>query len=114
MQRAYIIDTHSSKTFAVILFIILLSIIDAYLTLDLVSRGAEELNPVMAYYLDHSPLTFFGTKYFLTCAAIILVLSIKNISLFKSKVQGRMLFIFYAVALGMVVQWELYLIIFRI
>jgi hypothetical protein len=114
MQRAYIIHRHSSKTFAAILFIILLSIIDAYLTLDLVSRGAEELNPVMAYYLDHSPLTFFGAKYFLTCAAIILVLGVKSISLFKSKVQGRMLFIFYAVALGMVVQWELYLIIYRI
>jgi hypothetical protein len=81
IQRASVSEIHSPKTLAVILLIILLSITDAYLTLDLISRGAVELNPIMAYYLDHSALTFFGMKYLLTCASIIVILFIKELYL---------------------------------
>jgi hypothetical protein len=113
MQRPHIIDLHSSKTFATILFIILLSILDAFFTLDLVSRGAVEINPVMAYYLNRSPFAFFGIKYLLTCASIILILSIKNVYLFKTRVQAKIVFVFFGIALALVIQWELYLILFR-
>ena len=111
MQRACTCETHSPKTLAVILLIILLSITDAYLTLDLISRGAVELNPIMAYYLDHSALTFFGMKYLLTCASIIVILIIKDLYLFRTKVQGKILFVFHLIVLTSVVQWELYLIL---
>lgn len=110
MQRGSICETHSPKTFAVIILIIILSITDAYLTLDLISRGAVELNPIMAYYLDHSDLTFFGMKYLLTCASIIVILIIKDLYLFKTKIQGKVLFVFHLIVLISVVQWELYLI----
>jgi len=110
MQIDSICETHSAKTLAVIILIILLSITDAYLTLDLISRGAVELNPIMAYYLDHSALTFFGMKYLLTCASIIVILIIKDLYLFKTKVQGKILFVFHLIVLISVVQWELYLI----
>ena len=110
MQIDSICEIHSSKTLAVIILIILLSITDAYLTLDLISRGAVELNPIMAYYLDHSALTFFGMKYLLTCASIIVILIIKDLYLFKTKVQGKILFVFHLIVLISVVQWELYLV----
>jgi hypothetical protein len=111
MQRTWTSDTHSPKTVAVILLIILLSITDAYLTLYLISRGAVELNPIMAYYLDHSPLAFFGMKYLLTCASILVILMIKDFYLFRTKVQGKILFAFHIIALTSVVQWELYLLL---
>lgn len=111
MQRDSICETHSPKMLAVILLIILLSIIDAYLTLDLISRGAVELNPIMAYYLDHSALAFFGMKYLLTCASIIIILIIKDLYLFRTKVQGKILFVFHLIVLTSVVQWELYLVL---
>jgi hypothetical protein len=110
MQRACIYETHSPRIFAVILVIVLLSISDAYLTLDLISRGAVELNPIMAYYLDHSALAFFGIKYLLTCASIIVILAIKDLYLFRTKVQGKILFVFHLIVLTSVVQWELYLV----
>lgn len=110
MQRACIYETHSPRIFAVILVIVLLSISDAYLTLDLISRGAVELNPIMAYYLDHSALAFFGIKYLLTCASIIVILTIKDLYLFRTKVQGKILFVFHLIVLTSVVQWELYLV----
>ena len=110
MQRACIYETHSPRIFAVILVILLLSITDAYLTLDLISRGAVELNPIMAYYLDHSALAFFGIKYLLTCASIIVILTVKDLYLFRTKVQGKILFVFHLIVLSSVVQWELYLL----
>jgi len=104
-----VVQKYGSKAFTVILLIILLSIIDAYLTIVLTHRGAIELNPIMAFYLDWSPLAFFGIKYFLTCAAIILFLSVMNVSLFGTRVQGKVMLLFCLVAFGLVVQWELIL-----
>lgn len=111
MRRTCVSDTHSPKTLIVILSIILLSITDAYLTLHLTSQGAVELNPLMAYYLDHGPLTFFGMKYLLTCASIIVILMIKDLYLFNTKVQGKAVFLFHLVVLISVVKWELYLLL---
>jgi hypothetical protein len=112
MQSAWTLERHSSKTFATIMLIILLSITDAYLTLDLVSRGAAELNPVMAYYLDHSPFTFFGVKYLLTCASIFLILGVKNLCISKTRIGAKALFIFCIVAFAAVIKWELFLMIY--
>ena len=109
-EWSYRIDRHSSVSFAVILVIILLGVLDAIFTLDLVSHGAVELNPVMAYYLNHSPLLFFSVKHFLTCASILLILVNENVYLFKTKVQAKILFILFLILLTLVIQWELYLI----
>ena len=101
---------HGPRLFAATLCIIALSIVDAYLTLDLVSRGAEELNPIMAYYLEKSPLTFFTVKYLLTCAAVIMILSVNEIYIFGRRLRGEVLFAFFILALALVVQWELVLL----
>jgi hypothetical protein len=58
----------------------------------------------MAYYLDHSPLAFFGMKYLLTCASIIVILMVKDFYLFKSRVQGKVIFVFHLIVLTSVVQ----------
>jgi len=64
----------------------------------------------MAYYLDHGPLVFFGVKYLLTCASILLILLIKDIHFIKTKVQTKTLFVLFIIPFALVVQWELYLI----
>ena len=84
---------------------IALSVVDAYFTLDLVGRGAEELNPIMAYYLEKSPLIFFSVKYLLTCATIILILSVKEICIFGKKLLKEILFACFILQLAAVVQW---------
>jgi len=109
-QRSHKIGRHSFMTLAAILLIVSLSILDAIFTLDLVSHGAEELNPVMAYYLDHGPLVFFGVKYFLTCASIVLILLIRDNT--KAKLQTKILFVLFIIPFALVIQWELYLIFF--
>ena len=109
-QRAYRIDRHSSRTLAVILLIVILSIIDAILTLHLVDRGATELNPVMNYYLGHGPLAFFWVKYMLTSAALIIILTNKTAYLFNTRFQVKILFVVFLVPFVLVIQWELYLL----
>ncbi len=109
-QRAYRIDRHSSRTLAVILLIVMLSIIDAILTLHLVDHGATELNPVMNYYIGHGPLAFFWVKYLLTWAAIIIILTNKTAYLFNTKFQVKILFVVFLVPFVLVIQWELYLL----
>jgi hypothetical protein len=103
-------ERYGTKTFAAIMLLILLSILDAYLTLDLVNHGAVELNPVMAYYLARGPLAFFWVKYLLTCAAVILFLSVMNASLFGTRVRGKVMFVFFLAAFALVVQYELFLV----
>ena len=95
---------HPPGLFAAALCTIALSIVDAYFTLDLVSHGAEELNPIMAYYLEKSPLTFFSVKYLLTSASTIMILSIKEISILGRKLRTEILFGCFILLLACVAQ----------
>jgi hypothetical protein len=108
--KRFVPDRHSSKTFAIILVIVMLSIVDAILTLELISKGASELNPVMAYYLDFGPLAFFWTKYLLTFASTLLILFHQEAYLFRSKVQAKVLYLFLMAPFVLVVYWELHLL----
>jgi hypothetical protein len=108
--RLFVPDRHSSKTFAIILVIVMLSMLDAILTLELISRGASEINPIMAYYLNFGPLTFFWTKYLLTFASILLILFHQEAYLFRSKVQAKVLYFFLMIPFILVVYWELHLL----
>ena len=110
MEAARTIHHHGPKTFAAILVILMLSVVDAFLTLDLVHRGAAELNPVMAFYLDQGPLMFFTVKYFLTGASVLMILNVKDRTLLGTRLQGKSLFVFFIVILAFVVQWELLLL----
>lgn len=110
-QGAYIFDWHSPKIFVAILGVILLSVTDAALTLFLVDCGAREMNPVMAYFLDHGPLVFFWAKYLLTCMPLIFILMHKGVNLLGTKVKAEALFLWIAVPYALVVYWELYLVL---
>jgi hypothetical protein len=101
---------HGPRTFAAVLLIIVLCVADSYLTIDLVSRGGEELNPIMAYYLNQSPLLFFLVKYSLTGAAIMIILSIKNNCILGTKIRAGFFLVFFFFALALATQWQLFLL----
>jgi hypothetical protein len=101
---------HGPRAFAATLVIIFLTIADAFLTLDLVNRGAEEVNPILAYYLDQGPLWFFTVKYLLTSASIVIILSITKTHVFRGKLRVKLLLVFFIVALASVVKWQLILL----
>jgi hypothetical protein len=101
---------HGPCFFAAALGTIALFIVDAYFTLDLVSRGAEESNPITAYYLEKSPFTFFTAKYSMPCSAIIIILGVHEITKFGRELRREILFACFILALASVVQWQLSLL----
>lgn len=101
---------HGPVTFAAVLLIILLSVADSFFTIDIVNRGGEELNPIMAYYLDQSHLLFFIVKYTMTCAAIMMMLSVRNNYFCGIRIRTEVFLGTLLIALALVVQWQLFLI----
>ncbi len=106
------IDFYSLKFFSIIIVVILLSIIDALLTLYLVRNGAAEINLIMEHFLKYGPLPFFAAKYLLTTASMVLLLMHKDAHLFGTKIRAKFLYIIFFVVFASVVLWELYLIFF--
>ncbi len=110
-QKSYFLDHFSLKTFIIIISVVLLSVIDAILTLFLIHKGvAAEKNPIMSHYLKYGPLPFLTAKYLLTTTSVVLLLIYKNVYLFKTKIRAKYLFIVFFVIFASVVMWELYLI----
>ena len=111
-QGFFAIDVYGAKTLAMILVILSLSVMDALLTLYLIGKGAVEVNPVMAYFLDYGPFAFFGAKYLLTSVAVTLILVNSRAFIFGTKVRAKIFLPVFAVPFALVVKWQLYLIFF--
>jgi len=110
-QKAVFFDRYPPKLFAAIAAILMLSIFDALLTLILISKGSTELNPVMAYFLQHGLLTFIVAKYVLTSIGVFILLILKNVFLARFKMYTHSLFPIVIVTFAAVIVWELFLII---
>jgi hypothetical protein len=67
------LDWHQPQWLAVAILIVLLSCVDAALTLTLISQGAYELNPVMAPIVGGSALIFTVVKVGLTAGGVVLL-----------------------------------------
>ena len=112
IHRTFYFDRYSSNLFAAIVAILILSVLDALLTLYLIDHGSTELNPVMAYFIDYGPFVFMGAKYFLTCTGVIILLLFRNVLRKRSITHTQHLFSYIIVAFSSVIAWELYLIFF--
>ena len=109
-ERITFLDRYSPTLFICITLILVLSILDAVFTLYLVSKGATEINPVMAYYLDVGPRAFLMVKYGLTCFSILVLLLCSNVILKRVRFQVRTLFTVMMFLFAGVVLWQLFLI----
>jgi len=80
-QRIIILDNYSPELLAFVLIILSLSLIDGFFTLHLTDRGANEANPLMAYFLNLSPWAFMSAKYLLTTLSVICFLILNNLQI---------------------------------
>lgn len=110
-QKSYFLDHYSLRVFSIIIGIILLSVIDAILTLYLIRHGAAEINPIMEHFLKYGPLPFLAAKYLLTTASVVLLLIYKNVHIFGTKIRAKYLFIIIFLVFVSVVLWEIFLIL---
>ena len=112
LEGAFYFDRYSSKLFGAIVLILLLSVLDALLTLYLIDRGSTELNPVMSYFLKYGPFVFMGAKYFLTCMGVVILLLFHNTLRKRSVTHARYVFSYIIGVFSTVILWELCLIFF--
>lgn len=81
-RRYPLLDRFESALLALALALIGLSVLDALFTLELLSRGGRELNPVMAWALDLGVAPFAVLKMALTALPAALLVATGNLALF--------------------------------
>ena len=109
-KRIFYVDHYSPGLFFTIVSILILSVIDALLTLSLLNHGAYEINPMMAYFLKFGPYPFFASKYLLTIVPVICLLMFRDTVVRVIKISARSLLYVIVVFYLAVVVWELHLI----
>jgi hypothetical protein len=72
------VDRYGHRLFISLLVIVLLSVLDAYLTIFHVDNGAQEINPFMNSLIDYGYIYFFVVKYVLTALAVLILCIYKN------------------------------------
>jgi Domain of unknown function (DUF5658) len=79
------LDWHHPWLFFLAVGTMIMSCIDAFLTLQLIERGMFEANPVMAAMLGHGTSTFAASKVLMTATSILIF-----VFLAKSRFLNRM------------------------
>jgi Domain of unknown function (DUF5658) len=85
------IDWHEPYLLFLALTILLLNVADAFLTLTLLTVGAHEANPVLAFVLDEHPKLFAVTKMGLTGVGILVLVAIARARVFNIMRVGTLL-----------------------
>lgn len=93
---AVFIDWHHPWLFFLATGIMLLSTLDAFLTLELLDRGAIEVNPVMLFMLDHGNFAFVVSKMLLTGLGILVLVFLARLRLFNFLRTGLLLTLFFS------------------
>jgi hypothetical protein len=75
--RFHVLDWHATHLWAVSVSILILSVVDAFLTLRLLSMGAVEVNPFMALFVGGNAAVFASLKMAITgvCVALMVLLA---------------------------------------
>ena len=78
-----LLDWHEPHLLFLAITILLLSVTDAFLTLTLIAHGAEEANPVMAFFLEQTPRLFATVKMALTGGGIVVLVALARARVFQ-------------------------------
>jgi len=103
------LDWHQPQWLAVAMLIVVLSCVDAALTLSLMSHGAYEVNPIMAPIVGGSPLVFTLIKVGLTAGGVVLLTLAARMRAF-GKIPVSFLLYAVLIGYGMLVVYELKLL----
>jgi Domain of unknown function (DUF5658) len=108
-RRIVALDWYKPSLFVAIMIVLVLSLSDAMMTLMLTGQGADELNPLMAYYLTLGPRVFLIVKYGITVLSLLLIVLTNQALAAHNRLFAGIL-PFYVTVMGGVVIWELYLL----
>lgn len=104
-----LVDWHEPDLLFLALTIVLLSVMDAFFTLTLLTNGAVEANPILAYVLDYSPGSFAILKMALTGVGVLVLVALARSKVFKV-VRVRTILQAFLAAYILLVGYELWLL----
>lgn len=78
-----LVDFHDPRLLVPAIAMLLLSIADAFLTVTLMTDGAEETNPLLAFVLNEHPRLFAAVKMALTSVGALLLVALARARVFK-------------------------------
>lgn len=103
------VDYYAGHLMLCAIGILFLSALDAFLTLNILNNGGEELNWFMAVLIDDGVEKFVGFKIALTAMALILLVIHHNVQLTK-RVRVRHIKYFILVGYSVLIGYELHLL----
>jgi hypothetical protein len=89
-------DWHHPWLFFLATGTMLLSCMDAFFTLQLLERGAVEVNPVMALMIGKGTLAFAASKMLLTGLGILALVFLSRLRMFNLMRTGLVLTVFFS------------------
>jgi hypothetical protein len=78
-----LLDWYEPHLLFLAIMILLMSVTDAFLTLQLIDLGASEANPVMAFLLERTPQLFVIAKMILTGVGIVVLVALARARIFR-------------------------------
>jgi hypothetical protein len=105
--EAIFVDWHHPWIFTMSVGIMLLSVADAFLTLQLIDMGMIEANPVMADFMGHSTMAFAASKMAMTGVGILALAYLAKAMFLQRFRTGAFLTIFFSAYLCLIC-YELY------
>ncbi|MFZ0932044.1 MAG: DUF5658 family protein [Syntrophobacteraceae bacterium] len=110
-RKFYFVDLYSPFSAILLILTLILSLTDAFLTLNLVGKDIEELNPVMDFFLKLGPIQFIMVKWFLTAFGLISLLVLKNYYLWQGRVRTVVVLAILPFLYLMLVSYEIYMMV---
>lgn len=103
------IDWHHPELMILSLVMLGLSVADAVLTVTLLNHGAEEANPLLAWFVPSHPSLFAAVKMALTGIGTVLLVAVAQSRLFRV-IPGKRVFQILVLAYFVLVLYEAWLI----
>lgn len=101
------VDRYPRSYGVCLMAVLLLSLIDGFLTMVLAGRGVEKVNPLLGCLLHFGPIPFLLGKYLLAVVGATWLLIHKNFVLFGGRLKVENLLFILPVLYGLVVLYEI-------
>ena len=108
-DQGYYIDSYEKRNGMYVIAITLLSVLDAFFTLNILARGGVEVNPFMSALLAYDTTAFMVAKMLITVTGLLIVLIHINFQILKIFSMKAML-VSILVGYGLLIGYELFLL----
>lgn len=109
-KRYYFVDLYSPLVVTLYLTTLVLSLVDALLTLRLIEAKFGELNPVMDFFLQKGPTPFIIAKWALTSLGLTVLLVLKNVYVWRGRIRTAALLAIFPFLYLVLIAYELIMV----